>query len=50
MHNVFNILGQRFQGVKSVRGMEPDLYHLKKVFEEHLIAIHPSMRSEPVEE
>ncbi|XP_072023307.1 uncharacterized protein [Amphiura filiformis] len=44
LHNIFNTLARRMAGVRNVQGMEPELYHLKKTMEEHLVLVHPSMR------
>ena len=41
VHNLFNVLGRRFNGVKNKK--EPELPHLREVMEEHLLIVHPQI-------
>ena len=41
----FNLLGEHFEGCKNAQGMDPALFDLKKVMVEHLVRVHPSMRT-----
>ena len=51
LHHQFNILGAKLQGIRNVQGGEsPELRHLKAIFEEHLITVHPSLRPQQRQE
>ncbi|XP_072033292.1 uncharacterized protein [Amphiura filiformis] len=47
LHHIFNILGKGLEGIKNIQDQPPELKHLRAVMEEHLVAVHPSIRPRP---